>query len=114
MISKKKRNMRRDPMARWCLTTLGACVVRAFAGIASAQVVAPRVENVQIPTNVDPFNLSFEEFKKYSSARNFELIGHTYFKIPERTPWAKGQGRPGAELGSGFNGVRGHYGSWDL
>src|SRR5207245_5225022 len=81
-------------------------VMLALAGAASAQVVAPRVENVVIPSNVDPFNLSFEEFKKYSSAKNFELIGHTYFKIPERTPWAKGQGRPGGELGSGFNGVR--------
>ena len=34
------------------------------------------------------------------------MLGQTYFKIPERTPWAKGQGRPGAEVGSGFNGVR--------
>ena len=93
-------------MARWSLASLSTCVMLALAGAASAQVVAPRVENVVIPSNVDPFNLSFEEFKKYSSAKNFELIGHTYFKIPERTPWAKGQGRPGGELGSGFNGAR--------
>src|SRR5438876_9303962 len=106
MISTKKRNMRRNPMARWSLASLSACVMLALAGAASAQVVAPRVENVVIPSNVDPFNLSFEEFKQYSSAKNFELIGHTYFKIPERTPWAKGQGRPGGELGSGFNGAR--------
>src|SRR5262247_671383 len=106
MTNTKKRSLRRNPMARWSLAGLGACAVLAFAGIASAQVVAPRVENVIIPSNVDPFNLSFEEFKKYSAAKNFELIGHTYFKIPERTPWAKGQGRPGAEIGSGFNTVR--------
>src|SRR5262245_35620968 len=106
MTNTAKRNMRGDPMARWGLAGLGACAVLAFAGLASAQVVAPRVENVIIPANVDPFKLSFEDFKKYSSAKNFELIGHTYFKIPERTPWAKGQGRPGGEIGSGFNTVR--------
>jgi len=78
----------------------------AWAGVAFAQVVAPRVENVQIPSNVDPFGLSFDDFKKYSPAKNFELIGQSYFKIPERTPWAKGQGRPGGEVGSGFNTVR--------
>src|SRR5215475_15301277 len=78
----------------------------AFAAAAPAQVLAPRVETVPIPPNVDPFSLSFEDFQKYSSAKNFELIGQSYFKIPERTGWAKGQGRPGGELGSGFNGVR--------
>src|SRR4051812_26907513 len=95
-------------LRRWLASRVGvACgTVLAFVGIACAQVLAPRVENVQIPTNVDLFNLSFEDFKKYSSAKNFELLGQSYFKIPERTPWAKGQGRPGGELGSGFNGVR--------
>ena len=62
MMSKKKRNMRRNPMARWGLAGLcAACAVLAFAGVASAQVVAPRVENVIIPPNVDPFDLSFDE-----------------------------------------------------
>ena len=92
-----------------CRFTMGAVVaalVLGLAAVASAQVLAPRVENVEIPTNIDPFSLSFDEFKKYSSAKNFELIGHSYLKIPERTPWAKGQGRPGSEVGSGFNGVR--------
>src|SRR6195256_4779171 len=89
-------------------STLGAAVVvfLALALPGVGQVLAPRVENVQIPTNVDPFNLSFEDFKKYSSSRNFELLGQSYFKIPERTAWAKGEGRPGGEIGSGFNTVR--------
>ena len=34
--------------------------------------------------------------------KNFELLGQSYFKIPERTPFAKAQGRPGRETGSGF------------
>src|SRR5262245_55304831 len=108
MISTKKSNMRRNPMARrWPASGLGGCcAMLAFAGIVTDQVLAPRVENAIIPPNVDPFGLSVEEFKKYSSAKNFELIGHTYFKIPERTAWAKGQGRPGGEIGSGFNTVR--------
>src|SRR6266545_1982672 len=83
-----------------------AALLFVVASAASAQVVAPKVENVPIPPNVNPFNLSFEDFKKYSSSKNFELIGQSYFKVPERTPWAKGQGRPGGEVGSGFNTVR--------
>src|SRR5262245_21626063 len=85
---------------------LAACALWVFAGAAAAQVLAPRVETVPIPPNVDPFDLSFEDFKKYSSVKNFELIGQSYFKIPERTAWAKGQGRPGSEIGAGFNTVR--------
>ena len=42
-------------------STLGAAVAACFAlmPLGAAQVLAPRIENVQIPTNVDPFNLSF-------------------------------------------------------
>jgi hypothetical protein len=47
-------------------STLGAAVAAclALALPGAAQVLAPRVENVQIPTNVDPFSLSFDDFKK--------------------------------------------------
>ena len=75
-------------------------------GLRPGHVTAPKVENVPIPPNVDPFSLSFDDFKKYSSPRNFELLGQSYFKVPERTDWAKGLGRPGGETGSGFNTVR--------
>jgi len=83
-----------------------AWLMLTLAGPASAQVTAPKVENVPIPANVDVFNLSFEDFKKYSSAKGFELLGQSYFKVPERADWAKGIGRPGPEIGSGFNTVR--------
>jgi hypothetical protein len=83
-----------------------ACLTALLATGVCAQVLAPKVENVDIPPGVDRFNLSFEEYKKYSSVKNFEILGQSYFKIPERTPFAKGQGRPGGELGSGFNTVR--------
>ena len=83
-----------------------AGVLWVLAGAASAQVLAPKVDTADIPPNVDVFNLSFEQVKTYSSIRNLELIGHSYFKIPERTAWAKGFGRPGGEVGAGFNTVR--------
>jgi hypothetical protein len=83
-----------------------AGLVGAFTAPAVAQIIAPKVDTVAIPTNVDVFNLSFDEVKKFSAFGNFELLGHSYFKIPERTPFAKGFGRPGAEIGAGFNTVR--------
>jgi hypothetical protein len=88
---------------------VGACVAGAGLALAppcSAQVIAPTVDNAPIPSGTDPFSLDLEGIKRYSSAKNFEVVGHSYFKIDQRTPWAKGQGRPGGEVGSGFNTVR--------
>src|SRR5262245_42724418 len=95
---------RREEMSR---KLLGIALIACLAsGAASGQVIAPQVENVPIPPGVDAFNLSLDEIKKYSSTKNFEILGHSYFRIDQRTPWAKGQGRPGGEVGSGFNTVR--------
>ena len=65
---------------------------------AFGQVIAPQVENVAIPAGVDAFKLSLDEIKKYSSTKNFEILGHSYFRIDQRTPWAKGEG--GKRLGA--------------
>src|SRR5262249_7841395 len=103
--------MQRNNRPGGCMPGMKLCAAAGVAawiisGTAFAQVVAPQVPNVPIPPGVDAFNLSLDEVKKYSSTKNFELIGHSYFKIDQRTPWAKGQGRPGGEVGSGFNTVR--------
>jgi hypothetical protein len=67
---------------------------------------APQVPNVPLPANVDVFNLNLAGTRQYSASQNFELLGHSYFKIPERTAYAKAEGRAGPELGAGFNTVR--------
>src|SRR3984885_1612904 len=67
---------------------------------------APQVPNVPLPANVDVFNLDLAGTRQYSASQNFELLGHSYFKIPERTAYAKAEGRAGAERGPGFNTVR--------
>ena len=69
-------------MFRWRRNSLtriaaGAWLMLALTGSLSAQVTAPKVNDVPIPPNVDPFNLSFEDFKKYSSTKNFELLVST-------------------------------------
>jgi hypothetical protein len=81
-------------------------VLCALASVADAQVVAPKVENVPIPAGVDVFDLDLEDIKKYSSVHGFEILGHSYFKVDQRTPYAKAEGRAGPQLGSGFNTVR--------
>src|SRR6195256_6418860 len=85
---------------------IGALGLASVVAPAAAQVFAPQIETPRIPPDVDRHSLSFEDFKKYSAMKDFELLGHQYFKIPERTAWAKGQGRAGGEVGSGFNTVR--------
>jgi hypothetical protein len=74
--------------------------------LAGAQVALPKVEAPPIPPGVDVFNLSLDEVRRYSALQNFELLGHSYFKIPQRTPFARAVGRAGGEIGSGFNTVR--------
>src|SRR5438094_134752 len=101
-----EKTMLRWRVAALIVATALAWLLAALSQPASAQVFAPKVDTIDLPPNVDVFNLSFDEVKKYSAMQNFELLGHTYFKVPERTPFAKGQGRPGGELGSGFNTVR--------
>jgi hypothetical protein len=93
-------------MARGRGLVVSAMVVSAWVCVGSAQVLGPKIEASPIPAGVDPFNLSFDEIRKHSAAKGFELVGHSYFKVPERAPWAKAQGRPGPEVGSGFNTVR--------
>jgi hypothetical protein len=93
-------------LAGIAISCLAICLAMSPFGPASAQVIAPQVENVPLPPNADVFNLSLEDVRKFSSIKNFELLGHSYFKIDQRTPWAKAQGRPGPEVGSGFNTVR--------
>ena len=85
-------------------------MVGLWASAATAQGIAPNIPNVPVPANMDVFNLDLAGIKAYSSTQNFEVLGHSYFKIPERTAWAKAEGRPGAEVGAGFNTVRVHDG----
>ena len=60
---------------------LGLALLSAMAmAPVSAQVVAPKVENVPIPPGVDRFSLSLDDFKKYSSSKNFELLGQSLFQ----------------------------------
>ena len=87
----------------------------AFAAIAAAllpltapsqTVLGPAPTVPAIPADVDPFSLTLNQVRQYSAAENFEVLGHDYFKIPERTEWARAIGREGKEVGSGLSMVK--------
>ncbi len=63
---------------------------------AGSQGTATQVETPPPPAGV--FNLTLQQTKTYSKSLNFEVVGHNYFKVEWRTPYAKLIG-----LGSGFN-----------
>ena len=63
---------------------------------AGSQGTATQVETPPPPAGV--FNLTLQQTKAYSKSLNFEVVGHNYFKVEWRTPYAKLVG-----LGSGFN-----------
>jgi hypothetical protein len=96
-------------MPRGALLSGAFLALAVTCGAVWAQA-GPQVESVAIPAGVDVFDLDLAGIRTYSSAKNFEVVGHSYFKIAERTPWAKAEGRPGAEVGSGFNTVRVDHG----
>ena len=71
--------------------------VEAFGGYGGGARIAEPV----LPAGVDVFNLTLEETRRYSRSLNFEVVGHSYFKGPWLSPFAKQH-----HLGAGFNGVR--------
>src|SRR4051812_15010185 len=52
----------------------------------------------QVPIGVDVFDLTLQETRLYSRSKGFEVVGHSYFKGPWLTPFARDHG-----LGAGFN-----------
>jgi hypothetical protein len=69
-------------------------------------VLGPSPPAPAIPRGVDAFSLTVDQVRQYSAAENFEVLGHDYFKIPERTEWARAVGREGTQVGSGLSAVK--------
>lgn len=85
------------PTAKPALTFITGAILITLAvpGTPSAQHVAPVVPN---PTRADMFQLNdLDSYRRFSSVKNFEIVGHSYF----RGPWVV----PGAP-GAGFNTLR--------
>ncbi len=75
------------------------------SGLASGQGVGAEVKDPAVPRGIYMFNLNLEQTKALSRRQNFDVVGHSYFKVPWRTPFARAIG-----LGSGFNTPRVHKG----
>jgi hypothetical protein len=82
------------------MALLSTAPVSAFAQGAGVEVKEP-----PIPAGTDVFNLNLGQTRAFSRSNNFEVIGHSYFKVDERTPFARNNG-----LGCGFNTPRVHNG----
>ena len=59
-------------------------------------VAAP--DEPHVPPGLDVFNLTLEQTKAFSISKNFEVVGHSYFKGPWLTPFAQQHG-----FGAGLN-----------
>ena len=77
-------------MKRQVVITLATILTLVLPLGAMAQQAAPVVPN---PGKVDMFQLNdLESYKKFSSVRNFEIMGHSYFRGPWLVPGAPGAG----------------------
>ncbi len=71
----------------------------------SGQGMGRKVEQKSLPDGKDVFDLTLSETEAFSSLKNFEVVGHSYFKGPWLTRFARQNG-----LGAGFNTPRIHKG----
>lgn len=78
------------------------CAVLAAALFATSQIVSGQGTATQVPEGpplgMSAFNLSLDQTRANSHSQNFEVVGHSYFKVPQRSPFARLMG-----VGSGFN-----------
>jgi hypothetical protein len=99
-----------------CCDTLGKCIwsVIALALITVVLFGPPTVALGQgagteaitpNPPGVNFFNLSLQQTRSLSRSKNFQVVGHSYFKGPWLAPFAQATG-----LGAGFNTLRVHDG----
>lgn len=63
------------------------------------------VKEPPMAPGIDVFNLNLGQTRAFSRSKNFEVVGHSYFKGPWLTPFAQASG-----LGAGFNTPRVHNG----
>ncbi len=75
-----------------------------------AQVLGDDIATPPVADGADAFQLSLGQMRRSSALKGFEIVGHSYFKIGERTRWAKAEGRPKGETGAAFDSVRVHDG----
>ena len=73
----------------------------ALSGPVLAQGAGRFIPERRIPPRVDTFDLNLRQTDRFSRSRNFEVVGHSYFKGPWLTPYAQQNG-----LGAGFNSLR--------
>jgi hypothetical protein len=65
-------------------------VALSVPATAPAQQIAPKIPN---PANRDMFQLNdLASYRQFSSVRNFEIVGHSYFRGPWLVPGAPGAG----------------------
>ncbi len=72
---------------------------------AYGQGAGVEIKEPPVPAGIDVFNLNLGQTRAFSRSKNFEVVGQSYFKVPERTQSAKDNG-----LGCGFNTPRVHKG----
>lgn len=65
---------------------------------AFGQGAGVEVKEAPTPPGIDAFNLNLGQTIAFSRSKNFEVLGHSYFKGPWLTPFALANG-----LGAGFN-----------
>jgi hypothetical protein len=77
---------------------VGVIVLVIATALTSGQGYGVRVPEPPLLSGQEPFNLTLEGTRKYSQSKNFEVVGHNYFKGEWVVPAARQRG-----MGCGFN-----------
>ena len=95
---KKRSSLMRTLFAS---VVIGVVTCLASSGLALAQGSGRFLSERRIPERLDLFDLNLQQTIRYAKIKNFEVVGHSYFKGPWLTPYAQENG-----LGAGFNSMR--------
>jgi hypothetical protein len=82
---------------RGCTAGIVAAILLVF-GNAFTSGQGSRIPEPPLLPGQKPFNLTLEETRRYSQSKNFEVVGHSYFKGEWVLPSARERG-----MGCGFN-----------
>jgi len=99
-----RRTPLKSPMLCRIVGTLGVIVLVlpalyvAAPSSVFAQGAGKEVKEKPIPPGLDVFNLNLGQWIAFSERKNFEVLGHSYFKGPWLSPSAQTNGQ-----GAGFN-----------
>ena len=78
--------------AKCSAAIMAAATLFAIPTVSLGQGAGVKVQDKEMPPGTDVFDLSLREVRRFSHHKNFDVVGHSYFKGPWQTDFARENG----------------------